>query len=127
MAWTASVVGSEKTGGSVHVTVSYTDGQETFEETYRSSNPTADWIPTTVFSRIAMLDTLDAYDIPNGPVTPVNPDPDPKVKQFQQRVFIMGLVESMVNLGYVPASNPRVQALGNWLLNNIDYLETLEG
>jgi len=123
MAWTASVINVQKTEGLVKVTVEYTDGVSPFYEVYQAKAPGPTWIPDNVRNRIALLDAADAVVIPLGSVTPSDPpdppDPpvpvDPEESLFMRRMEILQTVKVLIDLGYVPASNPKVVALGSWI------------
>ena len=127
MAWTASVTGSQKIDGRVEVTVEYTDGVSPFSEVYRNSNPTAEWIPNTVFSRIQQLDVMDAFTIGNGVVTPIDPNADPNPSEWEKKAHVLTqFAYTLVNQGDLPPNNPTFLALKSYVLNNANtYFQSL--
>jgi hypothetical protein len=70
MAWAARVISRQRIDGIISVAVEFTDGTETIREIFRTSVPTADWIPNEVRDRIAALTGTDSFSIPLGSVTP---------------------------------------------------------
>lgn len=77
MAWTGRVVSVEKVlGGEVRVTIQYTDGVSTVDETYRHwGQPPSEWVEQTVAQKITMLEGATATTIPVGAVSlPTPPD-----------------------------------------------------
>lgn len=128
MTWTAQVTNKVTESGVVKVTVSYGDGANDFSETYRSQNPTVNWIPDTVRNRIVMLDVADAYDIPIGLVTPSEPVAPTDERLFRSRCRALEIVKVMIDLGVVASDNPKILALISWITNNYDeYFDTLGG
>ena len=127
MAWTAEVTVKQVVNDVYHVTVEYTDGTYTHTETYKSRQPTADWIPDTAAHKIKQLEELYAYDVSVGSVTPsVLPAVDLNQQLFQRRARMLPTIKCLIDMGVVPADNAKVVQLTNWLKDNFAaYFESL--
>jgi hypothetical protein len=121
MAWTATVTGKNLINGISHVSVEYTDGQDTVSEVYKANAPSASWIPDTVRDKITQLETASGFDIALGGVTPSDPEPpvDPNLTLFRSRCRLLEIVQVMIELGAVPPDHAKVTALINWIANNV--------
>lgn len=128
MAWNASVTKKQVLDGVYHVTVRYTDGVESIDETYRSVAPTSTWIPDTVRDRIALLDKLSSFSITEGAVTPsAEKTVDTNEELFRRRCRLLETVKIMIDMGAVQADNAKVVALVNWVKNNAAaYFDSLD-
>lgn len=126
MAWTANLISKSEESGSVLVTVEYIDGAKSFRESYRSTNPSTEWINNTIRSRLSGLSVVSAFNVSTGPVTPTEPaTEDPNINLFRSRVKALQAIKVMIDLGAVQADNAKVVALINWIKNNAAYLDYL--
>ncbi len=126
MAWSASVISKSMDAGVVYVTIEYGDGAKTLRETYRSSNPDAKWVPDTVRSRLAQLETASSFSVDTGPITPPAPPAvDPNIALFRSRCRALETVKLLIDMGAIQADNAKVVALVNWIKNNAAYVDYL--
>jgi len=121
VAWTAEAISNTFKAGSAVVVLRFTDGTDTLDEVYRSTNPTAEWIPKTARDRIAQLTAAKAFSITPGPITPADPDPGPDGPhgRFIHRMRLLTDLKAMVDLGVLPADNLRIVALTAWLQGKV--------
>ena len=113
MAWTATVINKAFNNGIYTVTVRYTDGTKTVDETYRTTVPIADWIPRQVALRLPQLEIAGAFDISEAPVTPYTPPAvDPNIELFRERCRILETVKILIDLGAVQVDNSKVRCKG---------------
>lgn len=128
MAWTAAVMSKDFREGFYFVTVQYTDGVKTVSETYKSQVPKGTWIQDQVGSRISQLSVAGTFDISLGPVIPsTSATSDPNMSLFGQRIKMLEISKILIDLGVIPASNPKILALANWVKNNFDtYIEQVD-
>ena len=118
MAWTAQVTNKQRQDDVFFVTVEYTNGTYTQTETYKSRNPSEDWIPNTVTNRIPQLEASYGFDVALGTVTPIPDTTDPNLNVFLNRVRLLPSIKVMIDLGVIQADNPKVVQLVNWIKTN---------
>ena len=120
MAWTAQITNKRRQDDVYYVTVEYADGINTHTETYKSRNPSAEWIPDTVANRIPQLEALYSFDVSIGPVTPTPDTTDPSLSVFMNRVRLLPAIQVMIDLGVIQADNAKVVQLVNWIKANFN-------
>ena len=124
MAWTAQITNKRRQDDVYYVKVEYADGINTHTETYKSRNPSAEWIPDTAAHKIKQLEELYAYDVSVGSVTPsVLPAVDLNQQLFQRRARMLPTIKCLIDMGVVPADNAKVVQLTNWLKANFALSE----
>ena len=95
MAWTASVVNVVKSasGGTAAVTINFTNGSETYEQTFNVSDPASlNQIVTDQLRQYGAIDSFTANP-PTGPVAPVSPitPPAPSAADVARQTFLADL------------------------------------
>ena len=64
MTWNASVTNKQLSDGILAISVQYSDGKRTVNETCKSSSASdSDWLATTITRRLEELDNLDKADV----------------------------------------------------------------
>ena len=127
MAWTAEIVNKGiNATGKYFVDIQFTDGSITREITIQNSKPTTEWVPLTVKTYIERFEAVDAFDIPLGAILPAD-DPmpgDPNIALLMKRMELMSYIKVLVDMGFVPPDNAKIQQFGNWIVNNFnDYID----
>lgn len=126
MAWTANIISKTEDSGTVLLTVEYSDGAKSFRESYRSTNPSLDWVNTTILSRLKGLDIVSGFNVSTGAIVPPEPPTeDPNINLFRSRVKALQAVKVMIDMGAVQADNAKVVALVNWIKANAAYMDYL--
>ena len=124
MVWTGEVTKKEIVKDCLTVTVRYSDGTRSFDETYKDySCADPEWIKKTVKQKIAHLESIDsgidAIDL--GPV----PEPSPVVvdEEFNRALRKLNLITQLVSLGALTKNDQKVvdyvlslreKVLANW-------------
>lgn len=128
MAWTANIVGKNKTNGMFSVTVSYTDGIDTITEVMKSLNPTTDWVAHNIVGRLSQLNNIETFDVSLG--TPPDPTPPATIDEtevlFLKRVKLLEIIKLLIDMGIVPIDHPKVTQITDWIKANIGtYFDSL--
>lgn len=124
MAWTAEVTGKNYVGGTLEVTVTYTDGKRIFNDKLVSrSDQAPDWLENEIKRRLTDLEGLDklAAVIAPGPVVPGTKPPveEPTARDVyaaKLREFEAWL--SALRQGVTTIDRPAFVTLKQWLLDN---------
>ena len=131
MAWTANVLKKDVVSGVLLVTVRYTEGERTLDETYRNHGyPAEDWIEKTAKSKIIQLEGADigVSAIASGAVAePKTELVDPNIALFRSRCRVLETVKVMIDLGAIESTNTKVVELVKWIKDNAGaYFDKLE-
>lgn len=119
MAWTASIVNVEKQPGVILVTVRYTDGTKTIDETYKSfGTPGIDWIPNTAKDKIINLNGVEAAAVAVGTIPEPSPV-DPGLQIFYQKLRKLDVITKLIAIGAIAANDAKVTAFVNGLKTDL--------
>jgi hypothetical protein len=136
MPYTASVASTAFDRGQLVVTIAYSDGHQTVQETMTTRGPQdTNWIQKEVARRIAELDGLETFSasIKEGPVT-VSTVKLAAVASSPRDAYAAKLAEfrrwlAALREGIVPTDRASFVALRTWLKDNFidEYIDLFEG
>ena len=133
MAWTAQIKGKIITNGLLKVTVSFTDGKQTFSENYETrTSQDANWLNDNIKRRIDDLTSVEVFaeSITVGAyeVKAVEQTAQPTLTGkalYEYRLKLFEAMVSAIRKGIITDTNTSFVNLKNWLKNNFadEYID----
>lgn len=121
MAWTASVKSVDKQPSVILVTIEYSDGTNTVEETHKLyGQPDVDWLKRTAGLKIARLEGLAGTSVPTGPVGSWTDPTDPQYIAFLNALQKLERIKLLVDTKVLQETDQRVVDFIVFLRSKVD-------